>query len=171
MAAVLIILSRLYSIPPRNGILRSGPAADDSLDVPRDCGQEADPAASAAARSRDCNRATMLSGGLLQAAVATANAEAADDVEERREACLDDVITTPALLDICCVSVNWKLDRGVDRSVMSVWKLDRGDTDDCVPCPDPLPVRTVDSESLDPRFPADARTRRYVMLLMLDLDS
>lgn len=83
MAAVLIIDSRL----PRlfAGSFRSEPAALGKRLLLRDGGILAHTG----------------SGGLLDAAVATANADAADAVLDRRAAARDEVTTTPALLVIC----------------------------------------------------------------------
>lgn len=78
MAAVLIIDSRFPR--PDRGIFRSKPTALGNRLLPLDWG----------------TLAQVGSIGLLEAAVATANAEAAEAVLDRRAAFRDEVITTPA---------------------------------------------------------------------------
>lgn len=136
MAAVLIIDSRFPRLP--TGSLRSEPTALGRRLLPRDIG----------------TLWQVGSGGLLEAAVATAKAEAAEAVLDRRAALREDVTTTPALLLICGESGTWKLLRADDKHVMSVWKLLRGVADALV---NPVQVLSV---SLLPRLPEAPFTRR-----------
>lgn len=78
------------------GILISWPTADGKREEAREVA--ADPATDAT----PCPAATRGgSGGLDDAAVATANAEAADAVDDRRDEARDEVTTTPALEANC----------------------------------------------------------------------
>lgn len=102
----------------------------------------------------------MKSGGLLLAAVATANADAADAVDDRRDDARPDVTTTPALLDICCPSVNWNELLGVDKPVTSVWNELRGVVLELL-IPAALCARESDTTvSLLPLFPLETLTLR-----------
>ena len=145
VAAVEIIDSLFLRFPWGGKFFpMSAPTTDGSLLVPLDPGTE----------WLIMFIMTGLSGGLLEAAVATAKAEAAEAVDDLRADARLDVITTPALLDIAVwLSGNWKDERGVDKTVTSVWNDDLGVVDVEDSPPETNPVNNESVPGSLPLFP------------------